>query len=312
MSKRSVKSTAKAMQQQDEAEWELPDDSPVVQKKKQKRNSSKRAFTLNTTNNGTSLLEDNKELIFALHAKGTKPKDIAEAVLSTKKLQSGITGKQISDFIYYRKKSGQIKTFPVSPGNDNLRANRGDSCMWLWPSSSSVDALGYDEAQDLANNYDGEAEAERIEDDVSSDVMSETEYASKYFRFFQLSGLDDYFAIAVECGLERDIRCEADMDLRRVKLNVKLPVPPDAMVQAAGYHAVENTLVGLEEEFYFPTPREISTTHRPETIFYPNPETPLWVIFKFRLAEFVIPEQMKADIHLVDVLLNSRKDGEKK
>ncbi len=102
---------------------------PEVPKAKKARNSKQKAFTKNSST-GSSLLDDNHNLIIQMHQNGTKPKDIAKAVLSTKGLTSGISGKQISDFLYYRKKSGQLKTFPVSGKNNNIRADMSDTCMF--------------------------------------------------------------------------------------------------------------------------------------------------------------------------------------
>jgi len=78
------------------------------------------------SNNTNSFMDENSNQIINLHNAGSKPKEIAAALCSSKSLKSGsITGKQISSWINYRKSSGQLKTRPVSLSNNNLRAEFG-------------------------------------------------------------------------------------------------------------------------------------------------------------------------------------------
>ncbi len=115
----------------------------------------------------------------------------------------------------------------------------------------------------------------------------------------------DFFAVAVECGLQRKLKAEADLDHLHVKLSISIPVPQDAMIQAAGFHAAQNPMEPIEEEFYIQPPRPLSKFHHPQEIWFPSQKTPLWVIFKFRLEEFVAPDQMKADIDLTQLFFEA-------
>jgi hypothetical protein len=82
------------------------------------------------SNNTNTFLDENAKQIINLHKGGSKPKEIAASLCSAKSLKQGsITGKQISSWIDYRKKSGQLKTNSVSLDNKNLRVDFDDDCM---------------------------------------------------------------------------------------------------------------------------------------------------------------------------------------
>lgn len=91
----------------------------------------KRKKTISRIQRKETLLDDHGKEIINMHQNGLTPTTIAQTLCSKKGLKSGgITGKQISSWIDYRKKSGQIKTRPVSLINNNLRANTEDNCMY--------------------------------------------------------------------------------------------------------------------------------------------------------------------------------------
>jgi hypothetical protein len=78
-----------------------------------------------------SWLDDRSKRIWELHDAGYKPKMISETLNTEAKLKKGqgCTGKEISDWIRYWKKSRARATRPVSLQNNNLRAENTDSCM---------------------------------------------------------------------------------------------------------------------------------------------------------------------------------------
>lgn len=97
----------------------------VVEKKKKTKPSTKEYTFLN---------QHAKEIVAMSH-KGMQPAAIATALLTEEGLDlrsNAITGKQISGWIAYRKKTGQMKTNPVSEKNNSLKvdfAHDGHSCM---------------------------------------------------------------------------------------------------------------------------------------------------------------------------------------
>lgn len=78
-----------------------------------------------------SFLDGHRDAILALISAGSRPSDVAKILTTKLRMKEGsITGKQISNWIGYKKKSKQIKTVPVSLNNNNLKANTNDSqCM---------------------------------------------------------------------------------------------------------------------------------------------------------------------------------------
>lgn len=73
-------------------------------------------------------LSERSERIWDLNSKNNKPAQIASTLNSEAKLKqkSGVTGKQVSDWMRYRKKAGKHKTNPVSLDNNNLRVENTD------------------------------------------------------------------------------------------------------------------------------------------------------------------------------------------
>jgi hypothetical protein len=60
-----------------------------------------------------------------------RPGKIAQALCLELGLANAISSKQISNYMQYHKKSGQMKTPSVSNKNNNLRPEFSDSCMYM-------------------------------------------------------------------------------------------------------------------------------------------------------------------------------------
>ena len=98
---------------------------PIATKAKRARKAPVTAIGKKDT-----FLDENGSTIQELHKTGMGPQAIADTLVREKGLRpSAIDGKQISSWIEYRKKTGQIQTLPVSPANNNMLANFSDSCM---------------------------------------------------------------------------------------------------------------------------------------------------------------------------------------
>jgi hypothetical protein len=77
-----------------------------------------------------SFLTRNQEKIWSLQKKGFKPADIAKSLCLDQGLSAtSVSGKQVSNWINYHKKSGKQSTRSISLNNENLRPDRSDNCM---------------------------------------------------------------------------------------------------------------------------------------------------------------------------------------
>ncbi len=84
-----------------------------------------------------SLLSQYAKEVADLNQQGVRPGKIAELLCVQHSLpQFAITGKQVSDFIYYRKKNGLMK--PHSVTATNLAADLSDSCKYFFPSKKKI------------------------------------------------------------------------------------------------------------------------------------------------------------------------------
>ena len=98
-----------------------PDVNPTPNKKR-------RGITRGS--NVNKFLDDHADEIVRMHRNGTKPKDIAAALCAQEGIASNATtGKKVSGWINYRKKSGQLKTYSVSADHNNLKAEKGHNCI---------------------------------------------------------------------------------------------------------------------------------------------------------------------------------------
>jgi hypothetical protein len=77
-------------------------------------------------------LEKHHNMIISNHANGMSPSTIAAMLSAEVKRPGAINNRQISNWIYQRKKAGKTKTKAVSAKNKNLRAdssNQAKGCM---------------------------------------------------------------------------------------------------------------------------------------------------------------------------------------
>ena len=168
--------------------------------------------------------------------------------------------------------------------------------------------LGYDDAKDIARE-DGMAlvDSEYEEPEISEEEYEERELAGKYVRYFTMDD-EDTFAIVAEAGLNRSFETLVSDDRASVLLTVRIPIPPDALVQAAGYHAATVSLSNVDETFHIPAPRLIAKKEdgsEKKVIHYPNQQTPLWYIFKFTLSKSFVESPLSVATDLEKKLLDS-------
>lgn len=71
-----------------------------------------------------TFLDQHRNFIIDSHAKGIMPETIATMLCDEVKRPGAVTNRQISRWLYQRKKAGQLKTYPVSGANGNLRADK--------------------------------------------------------------------------------------------------------------------------------------------------------------------------------------------
>ena len=102
--------------------------APVSTKKK----ATKKAVQHSSKSQQNTYLSNHANNVWRLHFTGMKPKQIAEAMMLKEGFgprSDAITSKQVSNWIRYKKKSGQHPTFPVSGSNSNLKADFTDDCI---------------------------------------------------------------------------------------------------------------------------------------------------------------------------------------
>ncbi len=130
------------------------------------------------------------------------------------------------------------------------------------------------------------------------------EFAAKYLRFFYHTD-ETTFSLFIECGVERHLEVQVMEDFGGVILKVEIPIPPDELLQLAGYHAVTISLEGINEEFNIPTPKKLKKPLTRKIFQYPSSKLPLWIVYKYDLEEeeeqaTIDPD--KFDINLVSLL----------
>jgi hypothetical protein len=90
--------------------------------KKSKRSSGKKV--------SYAMLDKNAATIWRLDKQGVSGSNIADTLCIELGIpKHSLTGKQVNDWMHYRKKSGTGKPRQVSLKNNNLNANLGDDCM---------------------------------------------------------------------------------------------------------------------------------------------------------------------------------------
>ena len=97
-------------------------------------------------------------------------------------------------------------------------------------------------------------------------------------------------------------------------MTVKMPIPPDAVIQNAGFHAVQVSLDPVDEEFFLVTPKLLSRLkeEKQKVYWYPNEKTPLWVTFKFKYEVEAEATETTADVHLSELFTSLSKEPDKK
>lgn len=160
-------------------------------------------------------------------------------------------------------------------------------------------SLGYDAGKQIAAT-DGKF----LPEDEDYDFVEEDRWIDGFedgcrcsLRFFEHSD-NNTFSIFCESGLERtwiaDIANEDSIDL-----TIKIPIPPDELIKAAGYHAVNFNLQETEEVFRIQAPRRFANDTKERKIYYPSEETPLWTIFQYDLEIIKEEAPMESKIDLI-------------
>jgi hypothetical protein len=111
-----------------EEDDEMLDIGPVKGKKQLKKARSPPKKKVNpVVMKSNSVLDQNEDRIWALQHAGLGPAAIAVTLCKDLKLKNNaIETRQVSNWIYSHKKSGQGTTYKVSLQNNNLRANDSD------------------------------------------------------------------------------------------------------------------------------------------------------------------------------------------
>jgi hypothetical protein len=93
--------------------------------------TKKAKVTPKTTQQAQTFLTSHEDDLIRMHKAGMKPTPIANTLCQNAGLREGaVTGKQVSNWLYYHKKSKKLKTRSVSGKNKNLRAEEEDQgCM---------------------------------------------------------------------------------------------------------------------------------------------------------------------------------------
>lgn len=114
-----------------DADWREPEFQPTRKKSKSKKQNV--IATPMCKEETWKLLNDNHDFIKEKHDKGWMPMKIANALCIETGRPGAVTNKQISNWLYHKKKSGWLKTYPVSQANQNLRADKthqAKGCMY--------------------------------------------------------------------------------------------------------------------------------------------------------------------------------------
>lgn len=123
-------------------------------------------------------------------------------------------------------------------------------------------------------------------------------------RFFDHSD-EKTFSIFCESGLERTWVAEI-ADEGSIVLTITIPVPPDELIKAAGYHAVNFNLEETEEVFIIQAPRRFANDTKERKIYYPSEETPLWTIFQYDLEIIKEEAPLESKIDLISKITNKK------
>jgi hypothetical protein len=95
-------------------------------------------------------------------------------------------------------------------------------------------------------------------------------------------------------------------DHTELQISLKVPLPPDELFHVAGIpHALKVVEISeIEDVFVLTLPRKVEG--KPEIIYYPSKEAPVWVILVYKFATEVIEIIVEPEtINLFDVLTQS-------
>lgn len=108
--------------------------------------------------------------------------------------------------------------------------------------------------------------------------------ASKTLRFFN-HFKDPFFFLFVECGIsQRTISAQASPNHEFIELNIKMPGPPDELIQSV--HANKVLVTDYEGNFKISVPGYISKNPKDKKVrYFPSEETAFWVIYEFRILQ---------------------------
>lgn len=175
--------------------------------------------------------------------------------------------------------------------------------------------LGYDNARNVAEKESFAGDVGGVEESEEEEEAEEQESAAKYLRLFTESD-DQKFSVFAEFGINRKFTAKLVADYE-VELNVQLPVPPDELIIAAGYHAVQvDRLDELDEDYYFQAPegRRFSVIQGPQSrkpSYFPNEQFPEWVIFTFQLEPKREEVKVSSNVNFRENLLKLQRQAEK-
>jgi hypothetical protein len=119
---------------QDDPDYNFDADLRRQSKQPTKANAKQQAFIAKpmSKDDSKSFFQNNSQFVLDAYQQGSTPATIADMLSAKVKRPGAITNKQVSNFLYQKKKAGQLKTKPVSASNTNLRANtshQAKGCM---------------------------------------------------------------------------------------------------------------------------------------------------------------------------------------
>jgi hypothetical protein len=141
---------------------------------------------------------------------------------------------------------------------------------------------------------DGESIGESNENEI--DV--ETDYASKYFRFFSRTE-GNKFGLFIEHGLNRNHEVQLMKDHRSLLLKLEIPVPEDEMFKQANFHASMAEIQPVKEEFLVDEPVGKLNPKSKKISCFPSQKTPIWTVYTYQFEEEAkdeVPDKIEIDL----------------
>jgi hypothetical protein len=214
--------------------------APAKKKAKTNRKSNPPISKLMSKQESQTFLDNHFEFIVSNHQAGLKPTNIAAMLCAEVNRPGAVTSKQVSNWIYQRKKSGKIQTRPVSGKNNNLRADSSSQSSW----QNDLQRIAKESGQALEEN---EIEDEEEIGEDSEDEHRLYELTSKFLRFFTHADNDNFF-VFIECGVQRDFTLQPVFDQTQLELSITIPKPEDDLFHFVGIsHATDVHIEDTEE-----------------------------------------------------------------